>query len=106
MTLAEKIKSEGVRQGMQQGIRQGMQQGIRQGLQQGIRQGLLEGITALIELMFGEPGLRLLPAISRIDDTERPRQIKDAIRVSPDLKDLEKVIISTVVDCRREYYSC
>jgi len=84
MTLAEKIKSEGVRQGIQQGMQQGMQQGIRQGL--------LEGITALIELKFGEPGLRLLPEISRIDDTERLRQIKDAIRVSPDLKDLEKVI--------------
>jgi len=76
MTLAEKIKSEGV----------------REGIQQGIRQGLLEGIAALMELKFGEPGLRLLPEISRIDDTERLRQIKDAIRVSPDLNELEKVL--------------
>ena len=43
MTLAEKIKNEGI--------------------QQGIQQGLLEGIAALIEIKFGQSGLKLLPEI-------------------------------------------
>ena len=89
MTLADKIRDEGVQQGVQQGIRQGVQQGI----QQGVQQGLLEGIEALIEIKFGERGLKLFPAIAKIADAVRLRQIKEVIKASREFQDVEKVIL-------------
>ena len=84
MTLAEKLRTEG--------MEQGIQQGIERGIEQGIQQGLLEGITALIEIKFGQSGRKLLLKIGKIEDTARLRQIKEAIKVSKDVQDLEKVL--------------
>ena len=53
---------------MEKWLEQGIQQGIEQGIQQGIQQGLLEGIEALIEIKFGERGLKLVPDIRKILD--------------------------------------
>ena len=80
MTLAEKVRNEGIEQGIQQGI------------EQGIQQGLLEGITALIEIKFGESGLKLLPELRKITNADRLREIKDAIRVVLDVKEVEKML--------------
>ena len=80
MTLAEKVRNEGIEQGIQQGI------------EQGIQQGLLEGITALIEIKFGESGLKLLPALRKIRNADRLREIKDAIRVVLDVREVEKML--------------
>ena len=76
----------------EEGRQEGIQQGIQQGVQQGIQQGLLEGIEALIEIKFGERGLKLVPDIRKILDTERLRLIKEAIKVSREVQDVEKVI--------------
>ena len=76
MTLAEKIRDEG----------------IQQGVQQGIQQGLLEGIESLLEIKFGKRGLKLVPAIGKILDTDRLRRIKEAIKVSREVQDVENVI--------------
>jgi hypothetical protein len=72
MTLAEKIRNEGI--------------------QQGIQQGLIEGIETLLEIKFGERGLKLVPAIGKILDTDRLRRIKEAIKVSREVQDVENVI--------------
>ena len=72
MTLAEKVRNEGI--------------------EQGIQQGLLEGITALIEIKFGESGLKLLPELRKITNADRLREIKDAIRVVLDVKEVEKML--------------
>ena len=76
MTLAEKVRNEG----------------IEQGIQQGIQQGLLEGITALIEIKFGESGLKLLPELRKITNADRLREIKDAIGVALDVKEMEEML--------------
>ena len=71
---------------------EGRQEGLQQGVQQGIQQGLLEGIEALLEIKFGERGLNLVPDIGKILDTDRLRRIKEAIKVSRELQDVENVI--------------
>lgn len=76
MTLAEKVRDEG----------------IEQGIEQGIQQGLLEGITALLEIKFGESGLKLLPELHKVANANRLREIKDAIRVVRDIKEVEKML--------------
>jgi len=76
MTLAQKIKDEGV----------------QQGIQQGIQQGLIEGIAALLEIKFGDRGLNMLPEVEKIADPERLRQIKDIIRKTQGIQNLEKIL--------------
>ena len=68
MTLAEEVRNEG------------------------IQQGLLEGIAALIEVKFGESGLKLLPELRKITNADRLREIKDTIRVVLDVKEVEKML--------------
>ena len=72
MTLAEKIKNEGI--------------------QQGIQQGLLEGIAALIEIKFGDHGMKLLPEIGKIGDVGRLRQIKEALKTGREVQEIEKML--------------
>jgi hypothetical protein len=90
--LKEEGRQEGFQQGIQQGVQQGVQQGIQQGIQQGVQQGLREGIEALLEIKFGDRGLKLVPEIGKILDTERLRRIKEAIKVSGEIQDVEDVI--------------
>jgi len=63
-----------------------------EGRQEGIQQGLLEGIETLLEIKFGERGLKLIPAIGKIMDTDRLRRIKEAIKVSREVQEVENVI--------------
>jgi hypothetical protein len=76
----------------EEGRQEGIQQGVQQGVQQGIQQGLLEGIEALLEIKFGILGLKLFPDIEKIPDTDHLRRIKEAIKVSREVQDVEKVI--------------
>jgi hypothetical protein len=88
MGLVSVLKEEG----RQEGIQQGVQQGVQQGILQGVQQGLLEGIEALLEIKFGERGLKLVPEIGKIEDTDRLRRIKEAIKVSREVQEVEYVI--------------
>ena len=67
--------------------------GFDEGIQQGIQQGLLEGITALIEIKFGDRGMKILSEIGSIHDAGRLRQIKDAIKAGLDVQEIEKMIL-------------
>ena len=69
-----------------------MRLGIQQGVQQGIQQGLLEGIETLLEVKFGERGMKLVPEIGKIADTDRLRRIKEAIKVSQEVQEVEYLI--------------
>ena len=52
---------------------------------------MLEGIEALIEIKFGERGLKLLPEIAHCDAV-RLRQIKEVIKASQEFQDVEKAV--------------
>ena len=67
--------------------------GFDEGIQQGIQQGLLEGITALIEVKFGDRGMKILSEIGSIHDAGRLRQTKDAIKAGLDVQEIEKMIL-------------
>jgi len=53
----------------------------------------LEGITALIEIKFGDRGMKILSEIGNIHDAGRLRQIKDAIKGGLDVQEIEKMIL-------------
>lgn len=86
MTLAEQLQKEGYEQGMQQGMQRGMQQGMREGL--------IEGIALSLDLKFGENGLALMPFIQTIHNLEQLHIIKNAIKTSQTLAELQAVVLS------------
>ena len=93
ITTAERIGIEkGMLEGIQQGIQKGMQQGIQKGMQQGLKQGLLEAIELGLKLKFKTKGLKLFSKISKIDDVDKLRTIKDAIEIAEDLSEIEELI--------------
>ena len=90
MTSVERIGfKRGVSEGRQKGMAEGWQQGMTEGRQQGIQEGMLEAIEMGLSVKFGAKGLRLLPSIRRIRDIERLNMIKQIIRVTDDLAEVE-----------------
>ncbi len=81
ITTAEKI-----------GIEKGIRQGIQQGIQQRIRQRLLEAIELGLKLRFGTKGLKLYPQITKIDNVDRLRSIKESIEIAKGLKEIEELL--------------
>ncbi len=79
-TIAEQIKAEGYKLGKQQGI------------QMGIRNGMLEAIELGLILKFGEESLGLMSSLQGIEDPQKLRAIKDAIRTVRELSELKKLI--------------
>ena len=53
--------------------------------------GLLEGITALIEIKFGDRGMKILSEIKSTHDAGRLRQINDAIKAGLNVQEIEKM---------------
>jgi hypothetical protein len=53
---------------------------------------LLKGVTALIEVTFGESGLKLVSEIEKIKDCIQLWQIKEAIKAGQEIQELEKML--------------
>lgn len=89
MTLAEQLRQEGWRNGVNQGMKQGMQQGM----QQGYEHGLLEAIELGVNLKFGEEhAQKVMPVIREIHDVNRLQALKDALKQIRQLKELNALI--------------
>ena len=69
-----------------------MQQGIQQGIQQGKREGILEAIELGLTIKFGTKGLRLLPAIQGLKDARQLETVKEAIKASDELTEIEELL--------------
>ncbi len=76
MTLAEKLRNEGIQIGKK----------IAED------QGLCEAIELGLSLRFGDQSLKLMPFITQIKDTDRLRPIKDAIKTARDVSDIRAMI--------------
>ena len=58
------------------------EEGRQLGRQEGIREGLLAGIELGLELKFGDEGLRLLPEIRAIENTDILRALQQALKTA------------------------
>lgn len=61
----------------------------RIGYKRGVQEGLLEAIEMGLSIKFGEKGLRLLPAIRQIEDVERLKMIKNIVKSTDNLSEIE-----------------
>jgi len=66
--------------------------GIEKGIQQGIRHGFLEAIELGLKLRFGTKGLRLYPQITKIDNMDKLRSIKESIEIAKEVKEIEELL--------------
>jgi hypothetical protein len=63
----------------------------RRGIQKGIELGLIEGIELALELRFGSLGLSLVPEISQINDIEKLRAIKAALKTVQTVEEIRSI---------------
>ena len=66
--------------------------GMEKGMQQGIKQGLLEAIELGLKLKFRTKGLKLYPQITKIDDIDKLRSIKESIEIAKELKEIQELL--------------
>ncbi len=66
--------------------------GKQEGMQQGRQEGILMGIEDLLEVKFGENGLKFISEIAKISDIDRLREIQRVIKESQSLDEVEQVI--------------
>ena len=62
----------------------------QEGFQQGIKQGLLEAIELGLKLKFGTDGLKIYPEISRIDNVDTLKSIKEAIEIAKEIDEIKR----------------
>ena len=80
MTIGERLRKEG------------FEQGIQQGIQQGVHEGLLEAIDLGLLLRFEDQSQVLMKLVNQIDDVEKLRAIKDALKSVTNVSDLRSMI--------------
>ncbi|MCP4133491.1 MAG: Rpn family recombination-promoting nuclease/putative transposase [bacterium] len=80
MTLAEKLKNEGIQIGKEQGYKLGHQEGLCGAIELGL------------SIRFGDQSLKLMPYIWQIQDTDRLKSIMDAVKTAEDVSDIKAII--------------
>jgi len=90
-TPADTWREQGREEGLKLGIERGIEQGLEQGQILGLRQGQLDAIALGLELKFGADGLRLLPEISKIEDLDMLRAIREGLKVTSSLDELRSI---------------
>ena len=57
----------------------------------GLQRGLSQGIEGMLRLKFGEPGLRLMPEIREIKESEKLEAILNSIETAASPEDLRRI---------------
>ncbi len=80
----------GLKEGRVLGLKEGQAKGRREGLLEGMREGLLNGIGLVLEVRFGDQGMKLLPRLQKVQDMDTLQQVTDLLRRrDTTLEDLE-----------------
>ncbi len=83
----------GLKEGQAKGRREGLLEGMREGLLKGRHEGLLNGIGLVLEVRFGDQGMKLLPRLQKVQDMDTLQQVTDLLRRrDTTLEDLERFI--------------
>lgn len=67
------------------------QEGIQLGINQGRREGLMSGLMAMLEMKFGLEGKTLESRIGMIEDTNKIKEIMEAVKLSDSPEDILKL---------------
>ena len=90
--LIEKGKITGRMEGRMEGREEGRAEGAIEGERKGRIEGLIEAIEIGLELKYGVNGLRLLERIRKIAVIEKLESIKEAVKISKNMEEIEKLL--------------
>lgn len=65
---------------------------LKKGEERGKREELLSSLELMLEMKFGEEGLKLMPLISPITDLQKLREIRLAIKNVSSLDELRQIL--------------
>ncbi len=88
MTIAARL----IEKGKMAGRAEGKVEGKVEGRVEGRIEGLKEAIEIGLELKYGVEGLRLLERISKIVVIEKLEAIKEAVKISKNMEEIEKLL--------------
>ncbi|WP_347275375.1 Rpn family recombination-promoting nuclease/putative transposase [Candidatus Kuenenia sp.] len=88
MTIAARLIEKGKMAGRAEGEKEGEKKGRIEGKIEGIK----EAIEIGLELKYGVEGLRLLERIRKIAVIEKLESIKEAVKISKNLEEIEKLL--------------
>ena len=89
MTMESILIERGVEKGRAEGIERGIEKGIEKGIAKGRIQGLQEAIELGLELKYGVKGLKFYETVANITSIERLEVIKEAVKISKSLEEIE-----------------
>ena len=100
MTIATRLiekgkmagREEGRVEGRVEGRMEGEIEGEKKGRIEGKREGLKEAIEIGLELKYGIEGLKLLERIGKIAVIEKLEAIKEAVKISKNVEEIEKLL--------------
>ncbi|MCF6149655.1 MAG: hypothetical protein E3K37_13460 [Candidatus Kuenenia sp.] len=84
-----------------------IEKGRLEGEKKGRIEGLKEAIGIGLELKYGVTGLKLLEKMSNITSMEKLEAIKEAVRISKNIQEIDKVIVAVKdlsLKCVRKQY--
>ncbi len=87
-TIPDKTRKEDVKE-MEKTMAQYL---IEQGEKKGKMEGLIEAVSLGLELKFGTDGLALMGKVSKLGSLEKLETIKEAIKTTNNLEDIQKLI--------------
>ncbi|MCF6147393.1 MAG: Rpn family recombination-promoting nuclease/putative transposase [Candidatus Kuenenia sp.] len=88
MTIAARLIEKGKMAGREEGRMEGEREGERKGRIEGIK----EAIEIGLELKYGVEGLKILEKISTITSLEKLEAIKEAVKISRNVEEIEKLL--------------
>ena len=92
MTIATRLIEKGKMAGREEGRVEGEIEGEKKGRIEGKREGLKEAIEIGLELKYGIEGLKLLERIGKIAVIEKLEAIKEAVKISKNVEEIEKLL--------------
>jgi hypothetical protein len=107
MTLAERLRKEGLEQGLEQGrtlaeklrkegLEQGLEKGRGEGLEQGRGEGLFEAVELGVSIKFGdtEETRAVIEKVKTVKNVELLKALKESIKKAETPSDLIRIIDS------------
>ena len=80
------------RDGLEEGRKEGLKEGLEEGRKEGLKKGLYQTIEMGLEIKFATKGLALMEKVKKIESLDRLEIIKEAIKITDNLDEIEKLI--------------
>ncbi len=90
-TTLEKIREEGIREGIEKGIEKGKKEGIERGVEKGRREELVELIRIYLITRFDKAPAALLEGLKKVEDIHELEKLAPRVYKCQNLEEIERL---------------